>query len=274
MAAIGRPRRQVSMEQLKILHSQGYTDGKIAEMMNIPRSTVRRRREELELKPNRYVGERGPDRGNELPYHQTVRRMMKHVGHYVRDAAREHRKLIAEQSSEKESYEDDRFLPTMGIDPRDLPHLEPGPYCKRPERMNLTEAKYISDTEKMMDFSDMVGVPGPAILELASQYKSAKEDIIKDLAMQAVQGAGIVGTQMPTSLVAEKGTTPLADWKEAWEKREEIIKDFAPIKEESKPRMPRIPETNTSRSGTGKRGRGGGIQSINNHRAFEALKGN
>jgi hypothetical protein len=56
----GRPEKPVDSGRLISLHAQGLTDEEIAKKLNISRSTIIRRREDLGLPPNRTRGQRGP----------------------------------------------------------------------------------------------------------------------------------------------------------------------------------------------------------------------
>ncbi|NLX01341.1 MAG: hypothetical protein GXY40_02300 [Syntrophomonadaceae bacterium] len=262
---MARPVLDVDIVELVRLHSSGYPDGEIAKLLGVSRRTIIRKRQELGLEANRKSGEKGYHFRETEPYWQAVRRALRHVGNYINEAAREY-------YQKTKDYE--RYFICMLLEPKPMFHAAPGPWAADPQKMYFKHVKYITDFEKTMDMTSLSGVPGPAILELARLYKSADEELCKDLARQAVEGAGFVNAHDTVEMVDE--CIPPESYEEFWEEEERKAMDWTPIKQwEPVKKLGKAIRrvTNTISLGTGRKGRGGGRKNIKDHQAYQAAMG-
>ena len=76
-----------------------------------------------------------------------------------------------------------------------------------------------------MDMTSLSG-PRPAILELARLYKTADDELCKDLARQAVEGAGFVNAHDTVEMIEE--CIPPESYEEFWRRRTKAM-DWTPI---------------------------------------------
>ncbi len=262
---MARPLAEIDYDVFFELYGKGYPDAEIAKMLEVNRSTVVRRRREMGLPPNRKRGERGPAIKDNERYWQAARRALQYVGHYVRDAARDyyHR-----------TKDFERFFLCFVMEPKPFFHSAPGPWVSDPAKMTFKAVKYITDYEKTADRMGLAGVPGPAILELARVYKSADEKTCRELAMAAVEGAGFINAE---TLVEDAIVMEPEIMIQHWQETEKEAMDWAPVQRwEPIKKISRIAKNIANNVGggrSGKRGRGGGIQNISAHQAFQAIKG-
>lgn len=257
---MGRPRVVVDKEKFLSLHRNGLTDGAIAEALDISRPTVIRLRQEMGLDANRRRGERGPGALREdKPYHQEVQRILKRNPEAQRllyVAAREYREAGGDPVTS--------FIAT-GTEPAPMPKAVVGPHAPDVEKLNLTHVTRVVDFEQAAERAGVVGVPGPMVFELARQLKTASLEVLKSLAMKAVQSACWVGLHQLTSDVLKRldeGRLHLVKtWHDFWAEQKEKALAWAPVQEEKKIKLPKVIKrvcTWVSRAFTGWRGTGGG----------------
>jgi hypothetical protein len=256
---MGRPCTIVSETKLRELHKQGFTDQIIALKLKTSRATIARRRQQLGLKPNREVGERGIAIKEEEAYWLLVRRSLPYIGRYLQEAAHDYY---------EETGDWDRYFITMVLEPKAMFHPIPGPYAADPNKMNWKNIKYITDFEQMIDHVGLAGVPGPAVLELMRIYKKGDLDFCKELARQAVETAGFVRVDSMVLSVAAYGCMPPEKYREYWEEQQLIAMDWTPIKHWGEKKKTIIKTFANYSSGTGKKSKTGRIRTIENTQAF------
>lgn len=263
------PSLDISFADIIDLHSKGLTDSQIAIKLGATRVTILRRRKEIGLQANRAVGDRGPSVKPEEPYWQAVRRALRNndVAKYIRAASRDHY---------KKTHDWDRFFIATVLEPRPMFHAIPGPYASHPEKMYLKHTRYITRFEKMMGETSLAGVPGPAILELIQVCKSADEETCMELARKAVEGAGYVNSFDTVEKIELQGCVAPEEYNQHWEEKDQECDVWTPnqlwepVKKIAKAWGRAVGD---AISRTGRRGRGGGTQSLNNHLAFQGIKG-
>lgn len=263
---MARPAKEVDTIKMFELYSKGLVDSEIAKQLGTSRASIVRRRQDFNLKANRKIGDRGPAvKENEL-YWVAARRALRYVGRFIQNAAREYY---------EETGDYNRYFISMIMEPRPMFHACPGPHKgKEFENMNFTDIKYITDFEEAVERTALSGCPGPAIIDLAKIYKTADEETCMKLAREAVEGSGYVKAHLKVSDVIFCDAPELH--KTFWERIELETMAEAPVQDWAPPK--KIPKNAYSpiRDGagrTGKKGRGGGTQSINNARAYLAAAG-
>jgi hypothetical protein len=266
---MARPRITIDYNKFQKLYDAGYQDAEIARILGVDRSTVTRRRQAINLPANRKRGERGPAVKEDEPYWKAVTRVLKYVKDYISEAAREYY---------KRTNDFERFFICYCMEPKPMYHANPHAYYSDPQKMNYKAVQKIVEYEQKMDQASMAGVPGPAILELAKVYKSADEETCKQLAKEAVETAGFVNCDCKVCDVTIM--TPPKDLIRFWKNRLAEILSWTPVKEwETAKRIrkatikakEKVASVACGRSG--RRGKGGGLQSLNNHLAFQAAQG-
>lgn len=268
----GRPSKEIDIIKMFELYSQGLVDSEIAKELEVDRTTICRRRQEFNLKANRKVGVRGPSLKDEECYWIAVRRNLKYIGKYIARAAREYY---------EETGDFQRYFISQIMEPLPEFHAIPGPHAGDPDKMNFKNVKYITDFEEIIERMGLAGCPGPAVIKLIKIYKSADEKICMNLAREAVETAGFVNSTATVEYIESSSDIGLEVWnpelrKAFWEDAENIALEWSPVREWPVKKIPKnaFQAKKTEGTGrTGKKGRGGGTQSINNTRAFQAAAG-
>jgi hypothetical protein len=271
---MARPKKQIDYLQFQKLYDMGYHDAAIARILGVDRSTVTRRRQAINLPPNRRRGERGPSIRQNEPYWMAVRRCLQYVGNYVREAARQYY---------KETGDFERFFICFVLEPKPMFHGVLSPYAPDPARMNLKSAQKIVEFEQAMEMTSMAGVPGPAILELAEVYKSADEETCQRLARQAVETAGLVNCHTRIADIDKQQLLSPKDFWEYWKKKMQEAFSWVPFKQwhpvksirkatrKAKEAIRTVATVAQGRAG--KRRKQGGLQSLHDYRAFQGALG-
>lgn len=269
---MARPRKYVDYNTFEELYNRGYHDAAIAEELGCDRSYIAKMRKTINLPANRRVGNRGPAVKQDEPYWLAVRRALQYVGKEIMEAANKYY---------DESKDWDRFFICGVLEPKSMMHAIPSPHFGDPEKWNFKHGKNIVDYEEQAEKYSLAGCPGPAILELAKVYKSADKETRQRLAMEAVQTAGYVSAY--ATVADTKALTPPEILIRFWKQQLEVVQDWVPIKAWSPVRKLKAMYTKAKEAiavakeyhsrGSGRRGRGGGIQSVHNHRAYQAALG-
>ena len=269
---MARPKRNMDYTTFEELYNRGYHDAAIAEELGCDRSYVAKMRKWVNLPANRKVGHRGPSVKQDEPYWLAVRRSLQYVGKYIFEAARKYY---------EETKDWDRYFICGVLEPKPMTHAIPSPHYGDPEKWNFKHGQNIIDYEEQAERYSLAGCPGPAILELAKVYKSADEDTCQRLAMEAVQTSGYVSAY--ATVADTKALTPPEILIRFWKQQLEAIQEWIPVKAWTPIRKLKAMYTKAKEAkavakeyysrGSGKRGRGGGIQSTHNHAAYQAALG-
>jgi hypothetical protein len=154
------------------------------------------------------------------------------------------------------------------IDPAPMVHPAPGEHTAEADKANLSTVRYAVDIEAKCDRSNLCGVPSPELLEKVMELRGIIESayVITDL----IGNSGYVGQHEKVKAV--KNPDAIKSWNDIWNTYKEKSEEWAPIKVESKARARSLASSKRTAS-TGKKGKGGGCQNINNRRAYAGAAG-
>lgn len=272
---MGRPRIDIDQKLFVRLYCEGFTDGVIASMLGVSRSTVIRTRQRLNLDPVcsrgcRGLGKTRPDKS----YYAEVARVM---------ASPELNRMLyaaARKVREKGHGGTLSYLATL-VHPAPLPRYLPGYYCTPADRLNVSHIQNIVAAEQKMERAMMAGVPGPAVFalaRLAKRLSKAKESqIVEQLAVAAVSQACMVGVYEKVHEVIanleRSGSRSYASLEVRWQEAGVLCREWAPIRDETRTGVAQL--RSRSREGcsrTGKLGKQGGIGSARVGQAMAAVQ--
>lgn len=225
------PRKRIVIDNDKFydLWKSGFPDVAIAEKLNVSRTTIARKRKELNLPSNRSRGQRGPGAvRSSKPYHLEVKRLLKHLGALIYREAQKYR----ETNRNPEDLLTSWCATYISVGPIPQPILFP--YVAQAEKTSIKMAKFAVKTEQQAERAGLVGVPGTAIIELAKVYKTASQQVKEELARKAVEEAGYVGEHETVENVEKRGTTKVSFYQAKWLAEKEQAIAWAPIKETRK----------------------------------------
>lgn len=262
---------QINRKRFIKLYGFGLTDQRIAQELGLKRLTVLRYRRRLDFAPNVKRGQRGvmPPHPHK-PYYKEVRRICCHKTlKALNDAAAIYRK---NGGCKETSYNATLVAPTP------IPTGHNSVYVSDPDKMDLTDIRWIFHFEERIDKSVTVSVPGPAIFALAHAVRRKKTKAIPLLAMEAVKQTKTISEEAPTSFVMNDGkwlpgvTTTPSDNRVNLVM--EIMKAFAwaPVKQDKKRRTKKT-KIKKPLPMSGKVTRNGGRLSQARQLAFTAISG-
>ena len=245
------------------LTARGISDGKIAEILKISRSTVMRIRKKNNVSSKRRRGQRGPGRPQrDESYFQYLEKIMPRIDTYLRQAARE------------ANIDFTTKFVALVMYPAPLKHPNVYPYAADPEKTTPAQAVKIAQIQISHEMSGLVGVPGEAAIELAHIYKTADQEIILALAKQAVLEAGFVAdTATVAEICSGRKIIPVQIMLKHWEEIKQEAGRWAPGKDKPKPLKPFSSPKNSGPSRNGKKGSGGGIRNLEVVKAWTAKSG-
>lgn len=257
---------KVDEHLLIVLNTKGMDDGSIAKEMGCSRRAVKAARERLNLSANRKRGERGLGWWNGTYYEAVLEAMKIHfIARHIFQAARCYYNLNNDEHT--------AWAATI-VEPLALRHPEPG-IAGQADRIYPFLVKKIGQYEATAARAGVVGVPGPAILEMYRQKDTVsveqRDMFMSHLAQKSVEEAGYINENVTVELVIQGGLKPIPAkiWHSFWATYSEMAVAWAPAADpEPKTSIPdswkkteRLTR-DTGTKGTGKKGKGGAINSF------------
>jgi hypothetical protein len=266
---------KVDERLLIVLNTMGMDDGSIATEMGCTRRTVTAARKRLNLSANRKRGERGLGWWNGT-YYEAVLEAMKvpFIARHIFQAARHYYNFNNDEHT--------AWAATI-VEPLALRHPEPG-IAGQADKIYPFLVKKIGKYEAVAARAGVVGVPGPAILEMYRQKDTVRIEqrdmFMWHLAQKSVEEAGYINENVTVELVVQGGVKPIpaAVWFSLWASFSEMAVAWAPAADPG-PKTS-IPDSwkkaerltrDTGNKGTGKRGKGGAINSLEKAAAISGI---
>lgn len=182
-----RPRIGTNEGLFLEFYEAGYNDSQISQYLGVSRTTVARKRCELGLNANSRRGLRGMGLHEGEEYWRYVARVYSRNKELARIIRQISLRLFSQGHVDYFTY----YL-CMGTEPANIQPFTRIPYRHGTSKMIFSNLQKILEYEKKVDQSALVGVPGPAFIQLARVFKSASDDHIIALAEEAVKGAGFI----------------------------------------------------------------------------------